>query len=135
MLRLEKLIENIRNTSVTTSEQRQQLGAHTPELRARVARMQRGELHRDAGPLVHATAAGVGAIATQAWANLAYRPDGMRLLGEGKSAQETLDVTIGELRRLADGIEAAAQRFHLADLALNERQPRRDLLGDRKSVV
>jgi uncharacterized Ntn-hydrolase superfamily protein len=33
----------------------------------------------------------VGAIATQSYANLAYRPDGLAHLGNGKSAQETLD--------------------------------------------
>jgi uncharacterized Ntn-hydrolase superfamily protein len=33
----------------------------------------------------------VGAIATQSFANLAYRPDGLRLLASGLSAQETLD--------------------------------------------
>jgi uncharacterized Ntn-hydrolase superfamily protein len=43
------------------------------------------------GAAVPAAAAGVGAIATQSYANLAYRPDGLRLLRDGKSAQETLD--------------------------------------------
>ncbi len=43
------------------------------------------------GAAVPAAAAGVGAIATQAFANLAYRPDGLRLLRDGRSAQETLD--------------------------------------------
>src|SRR4051794_18513498 len=43
------------------------------------------------GSAVPAAAAGVGAIATQSYANLAYRPDGLRLLRDGKSAQETLD--------------------------------------------
>ncbi|HET7530147.1 MAG TPA: DUF1028 domain-containing protein [Mycobacteriales bacterium] len=43
------------------------------------------------GAAVPAAAVGVGAIATQSFANLAYRPDGLRLLREGKSAQETLD--------------------------------------------
>jgi uncharacterized Ntn-hydrolase superfamily protein len=43
------------------------------------------------GAAVPAAAAGVGAIATQSYANLAYRPDGLRLLREGRSAQETLD--------------------------------------------
>jgi len=43
------------------------------------------------GAAVPAGAAGVGAIATQSYANLAYRPDGLRMLREGKSAQETLD--------------------------------------------
>jgi len=43
------------------------------------------------GTAVPAAAAGVGAIATQSWANLAYRPDGLAMLREGKTAQETLD--------------------------------------------
>ena len=43
------------------------------------------------GAAVPAAKAGVGAIATQSYANLAYRPDGLRLLGEAKTAQETLD--------------------------------------------
>src|SRR3954447_19827427 len=43
------------------------------------------------GAAVPAAAAGVGAIATQSYANLAYRPDGLRLLREGRTAQETLD--------------------------------------------
>src|SRR5437764_15035056 len=42
------------------------------------------------GAAVPAAAAGVGAIATQSWANLAYRPDGLAMLRDGKSAQETL---------------------------------------------
>jgi uncharacterized Ntn-hydrolase superfamily protein len=43
------------------------------------------------GAAVPAASAGVGAIATQSYANLAYRPDGLRLLRDGKTAQETLD--------------------------------------------
>lgn len=43
------------------------------------------------GAAVPAAAADAGAIATQSYANLAYRPDGLRLLREGHSAQETLD--------------------------------------------
>jgi len=43
------------------------------------------------GAAVPAAAAGVGAIATQALANLAYKADGLRLLREGRSAQETVD--------------------------------------------
>jgi uncharacterized Ntn-hydrolase superfamily protein len=43
------------------------------------------------GAAVPAARAGVGAIATQSYANLAYRPDGLRLLTEGRTAQETLD--------------------------------------------
>ena len=43
------------------------------------------------GAAVPAAAVNVGAIATQSWANLAYRPDGLALLRDGKTAQETLD--------------------------------------------
>jgi uncharacterized Ntn-hydrolase superfamily protein len=43
------------------------------------------------GAAVPAAAAKVGAIATQSWANLAYRPDGLAMLRDGRSAQETLD--------------------------------------------
>ena len=43
------------------------------------------------GAAVPAAAAGVGAIATQSYANLAYRPDGLAHLRSGKSAQQTLD--------------------------------------------
>jgi uncharacterized Ntn-hydrolase superfamily protein len=43
------------------------------------------------GAAVPAAAAGVGAIATQSYANLAYRPDGLAMLRDGKTAQETLD--------------------------------------------
>src|SRR3954452_7131799 len=43
------------------------------------------------GAAVPAAAVNVGAIATQSWANLAYRPDGLAMLRAGKSAQETLD--------------------------------------------
>jgi uncharacterized Ntn-hydrolase superfamily protein len=43
------------------------------------------------GAAVPAAAVNVGAIATQSWANLAYRPDGLDLLGDGKSAQQTLE--------------------------------------------
>ncbi|MGZ6792315.1 MAG: DUF1028 domain-containing protein [Mycobacteriales bacterium] len=43
------------------------------------------------GAAVPAAQFGVGAVATQSHANLAYRPDGLRLLAEGCSAQEVLD--------------------------------------------
>src|SRR4051794_10098775 len=43
------------------------------------------------GAAVPAARFGVGAIATQSYANLAYRPDGLALLAEGKSAQEVVD--------------------------------------------
>jgi uncharacterized Ntn-hydrolase superfamily protein len=42
------------------------------------------------GAAVPAARAGVGAIATQSYANLAYRPDGLRLLAEGHRADEVL---------------------------------------------
>jgi uncharacterized Ntn-hydrolase superfamily protein len=47
------------------------------------------------GSAVPAAAVHVGAIATQSWANLAYRPDGLALLRAGNSAQETLDALTG----------------------------------------
>ena len=43
------------------------------------------------GSAVPAAEAGVGAIATQSYANLAYRPDGLAMLRAGHSATETLD--------------------------------------------
>lgn len=43
------------------------------------------------GAAVPAAQYGVGAVATQSYANLAYRPDGLRLLSEGRSAQEVVD--------------------------------------------
>ena len=52
------------------------------------------------GAAVPAAEAGVGAVATQSYANLAYRPDGLALLREGHSAREALDRLTGadELR-------------------------------------
>jgi uncharacterized Ntn-hydrolase superfamily protein len=55
------------------------------------------------GSAVPAAAAGVGAIATQSWANLAYRPDGLALLRDGHPAEETL-------RRLTEADENRAER-------------------------
>ena len=43
------------------------------------------------GAVVPWARAGVGAIATQSFANVAYGPDGLAMLGDGASAQETLD--------------------------------------------
>jgi uncharacterized Ntn-hydrolase superfamily protein len=43
------------------------------------------------GSVVPAARAGVGAIATQAWANTAYKPDGLALLTNGANAQETIN--------------------------------------------
>ncbi|HET6686031.1 MAG TPA: DUF1028 domain-containing protein [Jiangellaceae bacterium] len=46
------------------------------------------------GAAVPAAASGVGAIASQAYANLAYRPDGMAQLREGRSASLTLETLV-----------------------------------------
>jgi uncharacterized Ntn-hydrolase superfamily protein len=42
------------------------------------------------GSVVPWAKAGVGAIATQSWANTGFGPDGLQLLAEGKTASETL---------------------------------------------
>jgi len=55
------------------------------------------------GAAVPAAAAGVGAIATQSWANLAYRPEGLALLRAGHTAEETVD-------RLTQADELRAER-------------------------
>lgn len=63
------------------------------------------------GAAVPAAAAGVGAIATQSYANLAYRPDGLELLRQGCSAEETLSklTAADELREQRQaGVVAAA---------------------------
>jgi uncharacterized Ntn-hydrolase superfamily protein len=46
------------------------------------------------GSVVPWTRAGAGALATQAMANLAYGPDGLALLDQGRSAQEALDALL-----------------------------------------
>jgi uncharacterized Ntn-hydrolase superfamily protein len=46
------------------------------------------------GAAVPAAEAGIGAIATQAYANLGYRPDGLAQLRGGRSAQLTLDTLV-----------------------------------------
>ncbi len=43
-----------------------------------------------AGAMVSAAEAGVGALATQAWANLSYRPQGLAALREGTSAADVV---------------------------------------------
>jgi len=48
------------------------------------------------GAAVPAARAGIGAIATQSYANLAYRPGGITLLEQGRTAQETLDTLTAE---------------------------------------
>lgn len=47
------------------------------------------------GAAVPAAEPEVGAIATQAWANLAYRPQGLALLREGYSAEEVVRTLVG----------------------------------------
>ena len=63
------------------------------------------------GAAVPAAQHGVGAVATQSYANLAYRPDGLRLMAEGASAQAALDALTAadELReeRQAGLVDAA----------------------------
>jgi uncharacterized Ntn-hydrolase superfamily protein len=51
------------------------------------------------GSVVPYAKAGVGAIATQSNANPNYGPDGLKLLEEGKSAQETVDSLVAGDRR------------------------------------
>jgi uncharacterized Ntn-hydrolase superfamily protein len=46
------------------------------------------------GSIVPWAKATVGAIATQAWANVGYGPSGLELLGAGKSASQTLKVLL-----------------------------------------
>lgn len=55
------------------------------------------------GAAVPAAEAEVGAVATQSYANLAYRPDGLAMLRAGRSAQDTLDALVA-------GDEGRAQR-------------------------
>ena len=43
------------------------------------------------GAVVPWAKAGVGAVATQAWANTTYGPEGLKLMAEGLSAQEERD--------------------------------------------
>jgi uncharacterized Ntn-hydrolase superfamily protein len=47
------------------------------------------------GAAVPAAEPEVGAIATQAWANLAYHPDGLALLRDGYSADEVVQTLVG----------------------------------------
>lgn len=48
------------------------------------------------GPIVPWAEAGVGAVATQSFVNVEYGPGGLRLMGQGKSAQEALDALVKE---------------------------------------
>jgi uncharacterized Ntn-hydrolase superfamily protein len=47
------------------------------------------------GAAVPAAEPEVGAVATQAWANLAYRPDGLALLRQGYAAEEVVRTLVG----------------------------------------
>ena len=53
------------------------------------------------GAVVPWAEAGKGAIATQAWANTRYGPEGMELLAQGKSAKEVVDALTAADRRSA----------------------------------
>ena len=55
------------------------------------------------GAVVPWARAGVGAVATQAWANTSFGPDGLALMGEGVAAEDAL-------RRLLDADEGRADR-------------------------
>jgi len=48
------------------------------------------------GAMVPAARWDVGAVATQAWANLAYRPDGLALLAEGRIAADVVEALTGK---------------------------------------
>src|SRR5207244_3600034 len=50
------------------------------------------------GAVVPAARATVGAIATQSYANVKYRPDGLRMLADGTSAQQTLNTPLAPRR-------------------------------------
>ena len=65
------------------------------------------------GAVVPWAQAGVGAVATQAWANTAFGPDGLALLAEGLTAQAALD------RLLASDEGAAHRQVGIVDAAGN----------------
>jgi uncharacterized Ntn-hydrolase superfamily protein len=46
------------------------------------------------GAVVPYARAGIGAVATQAWCNVSFGPDGLRLMGQGMSAAEALDAVL-----------------------------------------
>ncbi len=62
------------------------------------------------GTVVPWARSGRGAIATQAWANTTFGPRGLALLGQGKSARETLDSLI------ESDSEAAQRQLAIVDL-------------------
>jgi uncharacterized Ntn-hydrolase superfamily protein len=46
------------------------------------------------GSVVPWAQAGVGGVATQAWANLSFGPDGLRMLAEGRPAEEVMKALV-----------------------------------------
>lgn len=62
------------------------------------------------GSVVPWVAYGAGAIATQAWANTGFGPDGLALLRQGLSAQAVSD------RLIADDSRAAHRQFGIVDM-------------------
>lgn len=62
------------------------------------------------GAVVPWAKAGIGAVATQSYANTSYGPVGLELMEEGKSAQEALDILIandeGRAKRQAGIVDA-----------------------------
>src|SRR4051794_34326953 len=65
------------------------------------------------GAVVPGARAKVGAVATQSYANVTYRPEGLRLLAEGRSAQDALDALLaadeGRDQRQAGIVDAAGR--------------------------
>lgn len=61
------------------------------------------------GAVVPWAEAGVGAIATQSWANTTYGPDGLKLLKSGLSAEQTLE------RLIADDSGHATRQVGIVD--------------------
>jgi len=65
------------------------------------------------GTVVPWARAGVGAVATQAWANPAFGPEGLALLADGSSAEETVralvDADEGRERRQVGVVDAGGQ--------------------------
>ena len=53
------------------------------------------------GSVVPWAKAGVGAVATQAWANTGYGPRGLKLMGEGKPAEAVVELLTAEDERRA----------------------------------
>jgi uncharacterized Ntn-hydrolase superfamily protein len=54
------------------------------------------------GAVVPYARAGIGAVATQSWANTTYGPDGLALMDSGVTAQEALDRLVNADEHMAD---------------------------------